>query len=318
MDFEYYGISEETRDKLIAERDTFIVDYWRDDRHFSRHKSKDKGFSSRIVDKNIYENLRRSFYASGGHYEYQGVFNGYRQSEFIELHLHNKYILIVDFKNCYRNITFDHFSKVIIPRISSLETPLPMDLVQALYFPHGYLQAGLSASNIICDLVLKYNFDKEINARVHQGSTVLADYSRYYDDLHISASNREILQDIYKKIKQISKDVSLPLNYRKCQLRKTDGVKILGSRISDGAIRISRQEKNNLRAAIYELENTQYEDRSYEHRLRSVIYRLSRIYRSEVGANNKYTELLDHFRSELDALTQDYEPHEIIELQSIK
>src|SRR5690606_28863280 len=97
--------------------------------------------------------------------------------------------------------------------------------------------------------------------------TILADYSRYYDDLHVSASNREILQDIYKKIKQISKDISLPLNYRKCQLRKTDGIKILGSRISDGAIRISRHEKNNLRAAIYELENTQHEDKSYEHRL---------------------------------------------------
>lgn len=318
MDFEYYGISEETRDKLIAERDAFFVNYWRDGRHFSRHKSKNKGSPSRIVDKNIYENLRRSLYVRNNHYEYQGVFNGYRQNEFIELHLHNKYILIVDFKNCYRNITFDHFNAVINPRLSSLDTPLPMDLVKAIYFPDGHLQAGLSASNIICDLVLKYNFDKAINTAIHQGSTVLAQYSRYYDDLHISADDPEILQDIYRIIKQVSNEISLPLNYQKCQLRKTDGVKILGSRIADGAVRISRNEKNNLRAAIHELENTQHDDSMYEHRLRSVIYRLSRICRSEVEANSKYRNQLDYFRSELDALTQDYDPSEIIELHPVE
>lgn len=79
MDFDYYGISEEIRDRLLHERETFIVDYWKDDRHFSRHKSKDKGSSSRIVDKNIYENIRNSLYRSDNLSEYQGVFNGYRQ-----------------------------------------------------------------------------------------------------------------------------------------------------------------------------------------------------------------------------------------------
>ena len=318
MDFEYYGISRETRDKLLVDREAFFLDYWRDGRHFSKHKSKNKGFSSRVVDKNIYENLLRSFYANGSHYEYQGVFNGYRQNDFIGLHLDSKYILKVDFKNCYRNITYDHFSSVITPRVVSLQTQLPMDLVQAMYFPFGYLQAGLSASNIICDLVLKYNFDKEINSTVHQGSEVLANYSRYYDDLHISADNLETLQVIYETIKQISKDLFLPLNYQKCELRRTNGVKVLGSRIADGAIRIPRKEKNNLRAAIHELENTRRGDKTYEHRLRSVIYRLSRICRSEAEVNGKYADDLNYFRSELDSLVQGHDPAEVAELHPMR
>lgn len=314
MDFDYYGISRETRDKLITQRGAFLTDYWRDGRHFSRHRSKDKGASSRILDKNIYENLLRSFYMNGSHYDYQGVFNGYRQNEFIEFHLKNKYILTVDFKNCYRNITFDQFNAIVEPRKSALLSPLPINLIQTLYFPYGYLQAGLSASNIICDLVLKYNFDKRINATVRSGGALLANYSRYYDDLHISSDDYELLRDIYKMIKQISSETSLPLNYRKSKLRKLDGVKILGSRISGGAIRISRKEKNNLRAAIYELENTTRQDKAYEHKLRSAISRLSRICISEAEPNGTYAASLDYFRSELNAVIQDYHPEEILEL----
>lgn len=317
MDFEYYGISKNVRDKLIAERNDYFIDYWRDGRHFSRHKSKDKGSSSRILDKNIYENLLRSFYLSGSHYEYQGVFNGYRQNEFIDIHLQNKYILIIDFKNCYRNITFEHFVTAISKRMPSLEAPLPMNLVRAVYFPGGHLQAGLSASNIICDLVLRYNFDKPINTAIHQGSTTLAQYSRYYDDLYISSNSNELLQDIYAKVKQISKESCLPLNYEKSKLRKTDGSKILGSRISDGAIRISRNEKNNLRATIHELENTSDDNKNYEHRLRSVIYRLSRICRSEAEVNSKYSDQLDHYRDALDTFSENYDQNEIIELRPI-
>jgi hypothetical protein len=305
MDFDYYGISEETRDKLLAERDVFIADYWRDGRHFSKHKSKHRGSSSRILDKNIYENLRESFYSANNHNEYQGVFNGYKQNDFINPHLSSRYILTIDFKNCYRNITFDQFNSIIEPRKSSLQTPLPMDLVQALYFPHGYLQAGLSASNIMCDIVLKYCFDKIINASIHNKGRQLAYYSRYYDDLYISSGDKEFLQNMYATIKQISKDLLLPLNYRKCRIRRVDGAKLLGSRVSNGAIRISRKEKNNLRAAIHELEETTRSDSKYEHRLRSVIYRLSRICRSEDDPNDKYSENLDYFRSALEEFSRE-------------
>lgn len=304
MDFDYYGISEEIRDRLLHERETFIVDYWKDDRHFSRHKSKDKGSSSRIVDKNIYENIRNSLYRSDNLSEYQGVFNGYRQNDFIKIHLESKYILTVDFKNCYRNISYGQLSAVIEKRKKSLEKPLPMDLIKTMYFPYGYLQAGLSASNIMCDLVLKYSFDKEINRAIHRGGERLARYSRYYDDLYISSDDYELLHSIYATIKQIAGMISLPLNYHKSGLRKTDGVRILGSRISQGAVRIPRAEKNNLRAAIHELDATSRNDKTYEHRLRSVIYRLSRVCRTEDEPNEKYTDLLQYYRGELDELTQ--------------
>lgn len=306
MDFEYYGISKEVYDRLIADRHSFITDYWRDGRHFSKHKSKDRGFSSRVLDKNIYENLLNSFYIRGNsHHEYQGVFNGYKQSEFISIHLESKYVLKVDFKNCYRNITFDHFKKIIEEHSKPLYKPLPIELVRSLYFPNNYLQAGLSASNIICDLVLKYNFDKQINCAIHRKGVRLANYSRYYDDLHISSDDIDLLKRIYELIKNISKDLSLPLNYKKGQMRRIDGVKMLGSRISNGAIRIPRAEKNNLRAAIYQLENTNWLDKEYEHRLRSVIYRVVRICNIEEKVNSKYSEYLDYFTGRLDELVQE-------------
>lgn len=304
MDYDYYGISEEIRNELLTNRGSFIRDYWRDGRHFSKHSSKDRGTPSRIVDVNIYENILQTFYRDGSHYEHQGVFNGYRQNDFITMHLESQFILKIDFKNCYRNITFKHFSSIITRHKERLSPPLPMDLVEKIYFPHGYLQAGLSASNIMCDLVLKYNFDKKINAVIHRDGKVVANYSRYYDDMHISSDDIYLLKDIYRSIKQTATETSLPLNYKKSRLRKMSGVKILGSRVSGGAIRIPRTEKNNLRAAMHELAHTSCETDEYEHRLRSVIYRLSRICKSESEPNEKYVNDFQYYKDELKAITE--------------
>ena len=58
-------------------------------------------------------------------------------------------------------------------RKHTLKKPLPLKLVESIYFPYGYLQAGLSASNILADLFFKYYFDKMINEKLHDGKNEL-------------------------------------------------------------------------------------------------------------------------------------------------
>lgn len=104
MDYEYYGLSEESYNGLINNRDRYFVDYWRQKRHFSMIKSNCPGDSARIADKNIGELLKESFYSKKKPCWPQGVFYGYRLRNFIDVHRRSKYLLKIDFKSCFRHL----------------------------------------------------------------------------------------------------------------------------------------------------------------------------------------------------------------------
>lgn len=305
MDYEYYGISKDDFDHMLRSREDYILDYWRGGRHFSKHRLKNPGFASRIFDKNLYANLLNSFYQSSDMMEQsQGVFYGYGHNNFTNIHLENMYILKLDFKSCYRNISIELFLDILEAHQARLVNPIPIDLIKIVYFPNGYLQAGLSASNIICDLVLKYNFDKRINKMIWKDGRMLAAYSRYYDDIYVSSDDISLLKEVRMCVKDVAKKLGLPLNYKKCYLRVLNGSKILGSTIVAGEVRIARMHKNNLRAAIHQLKKISDEDRSYESELRSVVSKLANICQHEREPNQKYVNAYRLYRDELSRLTE--------------
>ena len=303
MNYDYYGISKDEYTDLINERNKNIEDYWKDGRHFSKHRTKDPGLASRIVDKNIYDNLLRSFYHSSVVLNQpQGVFYGYGHNDFTDIHLKSKFILKLDLKSCYRNIKFQNFRSIIDSHQSIISFPLPMELIESIYFPNNYLQAGLTASNIICDLVLKYNFDKPINKLIFQKGLPRAQFSRYYDDFYISSDDKRLLIEVKNQMKLISKQQRQPLNYKKCYLRTLNGSQILKSTIIDGEIRVSRKLKNNLRVAMFELNSMSISDDRYESSLRSVISKLANICRNENKPNENYLSAYESYRADLEAI----------------
>lgn len=304
MDYEYYGLSEESYNDLINNRDRYFVDYWRQKRHLSMIKSNYPGDSARIADKNIGELLKKSCYSQKRPRWPQGVFYGYRLRDFIDVHYRNKYILKIDFKSCFRHLRKEVIMDIINEkeRKRTLEKPLPLNLVESMYFPYGYLQAGLSASNILADLFFKYHFDKMINKKLHDGKNKLGVYTRYYDDLYISSDDKELLIKIRDSIYKKSQELGTPINYRKSHLRITNGSRILNTvvTIDTGGVRVSREKKNNLRAAIYQLDKIDPTNENYRSCLQSIVVRLEYILGIEKNPNSKYKKLLDAYKKKLE------------------
>lgn len=303
MDYEYYGLSKGDYEKLVGNRSAYIVDYWRKGRHFSKIKSRDKGDSARIADKNIYTNIKESFY-DRQHPCLQGVFYGYGNNDFITIHLRNKYLLKIDFKSCFRNIPKEQVMAIIKKNQHRLKRPLPSDMIETIYFPYGYLQAGLSASNILSDIFFKYNFDKFINKGLYNNSEKLGEYSRYYDDLYISSDNKKLLLKIQKTIRDKAKDLMMPINNKKSYLRTLNGSKLFTSTVVDGKIRVSRYRKNNLRAAMYQFDKMDSNDKWYVPELRSLMARLEHIIYTETSPNKKYLDALEHYKEEYNRLRE--------------
>lgn len=305
MDYEYYGISREDYEKILSNRDDYFIDYWRKGRHFSRVKSKERGDSARIADKNIYANLKESFYGGDTSPGLQGVFYGYGRNDFIRVHIGNKYLLKIDFKSCFRHIARDEMLQILDSHRCRLALPLPGDMVKSMYFPYGYLQAGLSASNILSDLFFKYNFDKDINKMLHDGENELGVYSRYYDDLYISSNDKNLLRELQIMIRSRARDLGMPINNKKSFLRTLNGARIFTSTVVDGDIRVSRRIKNNIRAAEYQFGKIDRTDNQYESYLISLINKLQHIIHTEVHPNRKYEEKLDEYKEEYRRLKED-------------
>lgn len=301
MDNDYYGLDEATYRDVLDNRDAHIRDYIHGGRRCSQHRSNHYGSASKILDKNAYENIYLSYYLNQQHSERPtGVFFGYGSNEFTSIHLDNKYILKIDLKKCYNNISFEKY-QAAVKKIKH-KRPVSEELVQKIYFPHGTLQAGLSASNIICDIVLRYYFDKPINTYIHKLEIPFA-YSRYYDDMYISANDRQVLADIKTMIKKLSAENEFPINYKKSYLRELSGSQLFNSTIVDGEIRVSRAFKNKLRSRIHHAENTHFDDRDYKHNLQSVVSSTGHILRTESTPNPKWEAIHDEYR----LLLQEYE-----------
>ena len=132
-------------------------------------------------------------------------------------HLNTFFTLWVDFKDFFPSFTESAIYKFIddYNTTHKLGLSLPdLVFVCAVATRYGALTVGSPSSPIITNLMM-FDFDVELTELANSNALI---YTRYADDVFISSREPNILQEIYEKVVNISRNydhVSLKLNGKK-------------------------------------------------------------------------------------------------------
>ena len=198
--------------------------------------------------------------------------------DIIGLHLRNKFILSADIKRFYDHINYDIVQKHLPPSLRYV--------IKSIYFSNDKvgLKRGLKASSAISDVVGKRVIDTRIKRMIYENDfREHIAYSRYCDDLLFSGQNRSELRDVEARLKNELLTMGFELNKDKTRLKPTNSNTILGRRIHNGRIIISKAYRNRARLKYYNaLKSYEYYD---EDNLESILRTLA-IVETALGTAN--------------------------------
>ncbi|MFY4817941.1 reverse transcriptase domain-containing protein [Aliarcobacter butzleri] len=135
----------------------------------------------------------------------------------VSKHQGNSYFFVTDFKNFFPSIEFEKVKYILKSNLNK-ETEDSIDLILKIVFYDNKLQYGFPTSPIISNLIL-INFDKKIEQYLlnyFKGNNIK--YSRYSDDITISAKYKINKNDVLSIIENL---IDSEYTYLKLNLQKT-------------------------------------------------------------------------------------------------
>lgn len=163
-------------------------------------------------------------------------------------HAKNLYILHVDIKNYYQNISFNHIKKFL--ETCTQFDAADMKIIEKFYFCDQGLRKGLHASSTISEIV-GLKIDSLTSRVLYEEADSNIVYSRYYDDLLFSCNSMAPLRRMEQKVKDFLASLGFAVNADKTKLFIVNNAKILGLRIHDGLVTIPKAYKKTLRPKIF-------------------------------------------------------------------
>ena len=220
-------------------------------------------------------------------------------------HVHNKFLLRLDISKYFEAISFD-----------MVKDKLPESLIfliEPIYFDSDdRLRRGLHASPRIAEIVGRKIDNKIKNIIFHNNLTSLIKYTRYCDDLQFSCNNRDILRNIETLVRQEMKNVGLVINEDKTKIIPVNSNQILGLRIHNGKIIVSKKYRNKARVRVFIAKKSYHKcDRESKNSLLEAIQKID----SAIGtlnhldlhnSNEKYKEIIEDLVSKMNELRQTY------------
>lgn len=220
-------------------------------------------------------------------------------------HIHNKFLLRLDISKYFETISFD-----------MVKDKLPESLIfliEPIYFDsNDKLRRGLHASPRIAEIVGRKIDNKIKNIIFHNNLTSLIKYTRYCDDLQFSCSNRDTLRNIEALVRQEMKNIGLVINEGKTRIIPVNSNQILGLRIHDGKIIVSKKYRNKARVRVFIAKKSYYKcDRGLKDSLIEAIQKIESAigtlhYLDQYGHNEKYKETIKDLVSKMNELRQTY------------
>lgn len=260
---------EATVRNLVLNPDLYIMntgDFW-------IHKDNNKNSPSRMIDKSIWEAIKQ--YERHDHDIDVGITaeNGEKYNPSIDsliaYHLNNAFILNMDIQKYFNSITYDMVEKHL--------PPLLRTVIRNVYFRDNgvALKQGLRGSAPIAEITGKYVLDTAIKKLLYEGWGGGVAYSRYCDDMMFSHNDKEILRNVEKEVRDALAKLGFTVNSNKTKLKPLNSNTILGRRIHNKKIIISKHRRNNARLKYYNAlkayEQCIYDDESSVKQALSVI-----------------------------------------------
>lgn len=297
MQNDYFSVPRDIYEDVLHHPDSYLHYYTYDGRECARHLDKSEQSPSLKIDKKIFEDIRHTLFLNPSRKRLQGNFCGASLSEFVHPHLESTYLLKFDIVRCFNSVTYDLFEQSANGRLDNL------DMVKAVYFKPN-LMVGLSASSIIAEVVLVKIVDNFINALLHSkeytGKNII--YTRFYDDIYLSANDRDCLAEVQAKITQQLTANGFTTNQKKTSLSKVENSTILKNRISNGRICVGKRFKNNLRLQMHFYRGDATDLDTIQKtiaELNSIIGKIAHILRTETNPAKKWVELEGQYTTEL-------------------
>lgn len=233
---DHLGIKKADLDSFLANVENSLAFYKGSWRHRSSHSYvdslsliTDKYFAAAIERLVKNDNPKTSILAE------KSIF------ELLETHRIHKYVLVTDINKYFESITFS----LVKPRLLLWdETKDHVDVIEKLYFHDNGLRRGLTASPAISEIV-----GLKIDGIVRQNLSRNQAYTRYYDDIIISADSRQDLLVLQATVSsKLENDLGLIVKKRKTKITTTNGTTVLGLVFYDGELTVPKYFKNRLRA----------------------------------------------------------------------
>ena len=174
-------------------------------------------------------------------------------------HVNSSFTLRLDFKDFFPSFSEQDISRFLMAQNATHELQLSIediDFVCSISTRNGFLTVGSPSSPIITN-VLMYYFDELISDLSKRSQLT---YTRYADDLFISARKPKALEVVAAKIESISQNyehVSLSINRKKtAYLSRRYKRSVTGLVITpDHKISIGRARKREIKSMVYKFLN---------------------------------------------------------------
>lgn len=176
-----------------------------------------------------------------------------------ERHANSSFTLKLDFKDFFPSFSEQAISRFISTQNATRKLGLSLadiEFVCAIATRHGRLTVGSPSSPVITNVIM-YDFDKLISDLAEGNQLV---YTRYADDLFVSARGPNALKGVAAEIESISQNyeyVSLRINHSKtAYLSRRYKRSVTGLVITpDHKISIGRARKREIKSMVYKFLN---------------------------------------------------------------
>lgn len=214
-----------------------------------------------------------------------GGVRGRKPFEHPQRHTGKAVVVTLDIKDCFPSITnkmiFDVWHKQL--GCSSEVSHLAAKLTTRI----GHLPLGASSSLAFSNLALRPCL--ESIAQIAQSCSFVM--GQYVDDLAFSGDT--LKDDFITRVISEFQKYGFKINRKKVKVMRANEPQFVIKRIVNKKVSISLEERDKVRAAIHELENTSPNDKSYTKQYRSVKGRISNIRTLHPGLAEKMMRRFD-------------------------
>jgi len=273
------------------------------------HRDNQRNSQSKLLDKWVDDSLARYFKDHKDPLKSRVYPLGFEKNHTVEdivvQHIHNKFLLRLDVSKYFETISFDMVKNKLPESL--------LFLIEPIYFDNNNrLRRGLHASPRIAEIVGEKIDNKIKNILFHDNLTPLIKYTRYCDDLQFSCSNRDILRNVEALIRQEIENIGLAINENKTKIIPVNSNQILGLRIHNGKIIVSKKYRNKARVRVLIAKKSYHKcDRGLKDSLIEAIQKIESAigtlhYLDQYGHNEKYKGTIKDLVSKMNELRQTY------------
>jgi len=172
--------------------------------------------------------------------------------DLVKIHLNNRYLLRVDFKDFFPSIKGEHIRRFLKDNEQFLDIDLDdrdITLINLIVCKNDKLTIGAPSSPAITNAIL-FEFDVAMENLFKE-----VVYSRYADDLYFSTNTPNLLTEIPEKIKEFLKSyfINLKINSDKTVFTSKKHKRVvLGLTVTtDNKISVGKKQKEKIKRLVY-------------------------------------------------------------------